>query len=85
MCCVASWVDWAGGEGAALPAGRLLSLMGLTIQIAPVAAQIRGLRSVCGLCVFLLLGDLLCIDTRVWHILRHNYGTVGTMLTWHST
>jgi len=39
----------------------------------------------CGLCVFLLWGDLLCTDTRVWNILRHNYGTVGTLLTWHST
>jgi hypothetical protein len=39
----------------------------------------------CGICVFLLWGDLLCIDTRVWHILRHNYGTVGTLLTWQST
>jgi hypothetical protein len=39
----------------------------------------------CGLCVFLLWGDLLCIDTRVWNILRHNDGTVGTFSTWHST
>ncbi len=34
-----------GGEGEALPAGRLLSLMGLMIQVAPVAAQIRELYS----------------------------------------
>jgi hypothetical protein len=32
-----------------------------------------------GLCVFLLWGYLLCIDTRVWHILRHNISTLGTM------
>ena len=34
-----------GGEGAAFPSGRLLSVMGPLIQVAPVAAQIRGPRS----------------------------------------
>jgi len=44
LCCILGRLG-IGGEGAALPAGRLLLLMGLTIQVVPVAAQIRGLHS----------------------------------------
>jgi len=44
LCCILGQLG-IGEEGAALPVGRLLSLMGLMIQVAPVAAQIRGLRS----------------------------------------